>query len=160
MCVGTSQDPNKSFWAQTWNTPSALWASNAPASAASYADYVTDGDPCTVNGLELGIGYPRVLSQNTTYFLQSATLKGTQPQGNSTMSASVSLKSNDCNDTGSSPASWCMGLNSGRTPPVTGSQLFVGRSRNWLAPGCFDMATGWAAPTNSGPGVKNCPTKY
>ncbi len=85
-CVSPDQDPDESFWAQTWNTPDALWASNLPSFAFAYADDVLTSDPCSTNGLELGVGHPRGLSQDTVYFMQSATLKGTQPERESGMS--------------------------------------------------------------------------
>jgi hypothetical protein len=157
-CRFTSQDANRSFWAQTYNGDSWYWATNVPNSAAPYPDSTLTLDACTTNSLELGVGYPRNLTTNASYFLASYTSKGTQPENQSTMSAAVSLQSNDCNDGGNAPASWCMGLNVNRASSVAKSQLLVGAWRNWLVPGCFWMTSGWIDPIRSNPGGRvDCP---
>lgn len=160
-CIAPQRNPTTAFWAQTWEAPNYIWVSNLPAAAAAYPDTWLLSDPCSYNSLELGIGYPRVLKPDVVYFLQSSTLKGNQPEGRSAMSAGAYLRGNDCRGgtNPEAPSTACMGLISTRVPPVTGSQSYVNKSRNLTAPGCYAMVSGWAAPTNSAPGVNGCPTK-
>lgn len=160
-CRGSHRDPTTAFWAQTWEAPDYIWVSTLPEAAAAYPDTWLLSDPCAANSLELGIGYPRMLKADTVYFLQSATLKGNQPEGRSAMSAGAYLKGNDCRGgrNPERPSTTCMGLDTTRKAPATDRQSYVNKNRNWTAPGCYAMVTGWAAPTHQAPGAGGCPTK-
>ncbi|MGL5858071.1 MAG: hypothetical protein ACRC35_06645 [Angustibacter sp.] len=155
-------DSDDDFWAKTWNTNGAVWGTNVPPGSAPYADYNIQSDDCNANSLELGIGFPRALRQGVIYVVFSETGAGTQPR--SPMSASMALKSNDCNNIGSAPNTDCMGLNTRRRPPagVEPTRPLVGRGRGWTVPACFQNFDGSDAPTrtpNGGtvPGGPPCP---
>ncbi|OPF80993.1 hypothetical protein VT50_0210645 [Streptomyces antioxidans] len=144
FCFGDG-DADADFWATTWET-GGVWGTNAPDSSAPYPDYNLWTDPCSQNGLEIGIGYPQKLKPDTSY--QLFVQKDLGNLGESAMSGSASIKSNDCNNAGAEPSTNCMGLNTDRDPPdgVDGAAVYVNAGRGWTAPGCTLMIDGADEP--------------
>lgn len=118
-----------------------------PASAGPYIDWLIAGDQCERNSLQLGVGEPRSLLNDTGYLFYVENIRG--ETSTSEFSAIVDTVSNDCNNAGQAPSTICMGLNINRPWPGPGSaeQRLVGRDRRWTVPGCALMATGWTVPT-------------
>lgn len=150
-------DSDWDFWSGTYEM-GGIWGTNVPDASAPYADYNIASDGCDEIGVEVGIDFPRQLAQDTLYLAFFELYPGTQSA--SRMAASVSMKSNDCNDLGLSPQTDCMGLNTDRDPPAgfDGSATLVNAPRNWTVPACFLMGEGFTAPIRYAPGESGCPT--
>ncbi|WFE20265.1 hypothetical protein O7621_20520 [Solwaraspora sp. WMMD937] len=157
FCPPGFGDSDWDFWSGTYEM-GGIWGANVPESSAPYADYNIASDGCDENGVEIGIGFPRQLAQDTLYLAFAELYPGNE--SSSRMAASVSMKSNDCNNLGLSPHTDCMGLNTDRDPPAgfDGSALLVNSSRNWTSPACFLMGEGFTNPIRYAPGVSGCPT--
>jgi hypothetical protein len=140
---------NENFYLNTWVGHGQSWTTNIPLPAVPYADFVIIYDSCKQNGLEFGIGQPTKLVADTDYWFQSTTGLGKQKEGQSAITASASLKQNNCGGIFKDViSSTCMGLNVRAVPPngIAQAQLYVGRNRGWVVPGCFIMRHGWSAP--------------
>ncbi|WP_223874826.1 hypothetical protein [Salinispora oceanensis] len=157
FCPPGFGDSDWDFWSGTYEM-GGIWGTNVPDASAPYADYNIASDGCDENGVEVGIGFPGQLVQDTLYLAFVELYPGTQSA--SRMAASVSMKSNDCNDLGLSPQTDCMGLNTNRNPPAgfDGSATLINATRNWTAPACFLMGEGFTAPIRYAPGESGCPT--
>lgn len=107
---------------------------SGPADAYPYVDNEITSDSCQENSLEIGIGDPHALTFDTEYHFWIDLPYGTQAR--SEVSASMSIKTNDCNDLGMDPASSCMGLNTSPNPPfgTPTSYLLLNRDRGHTAP--------------------------
>ncbi len=128
------------FFLNTWQQQASatLWTSNIPPAAVPYADFVISLDTCNQNGLEFGIGRPRELKADQSYWMQSVTGLGIQREKQSTVSASASLKQNNCGALFLFKiSSACMGLNVKAKPPGGLAQAvpYLARSRGWVVPG-------------------------
>jgi len=125
------------FWAgwadgYKWNSVRAGW--NYPAESAPYWDWNDATDSCQKLDFTIGIGYPPRLEPTIEYFHWIAAPAGTEDSSEFDLSAQK--LSNDCNDLGREPNSWCMGLEFNR--PGSGSEPLIGASRAWRVPGCFE----------------------
>jgi hypothetical protein len=157
----------KNFFLHTWE-PATSWFTNLPQAASPYIDFYIESDSCRVNGLEIGIRYPKKLAADYSYWVSGFPGLGEQRERQSAVSASASLKQDNCGrpDPKFVPAlaTFCMGLNTRATTPkgVAQSQPYVGRNRGWLAPGCFSLTSGDAAPKQTilaRPGHLSAPTE-
>lgn len=156
LCGLDGGDSDWDFWSGTYQM-GGLWGTNAPDNSHPYADYNIASDGCQENSVEIGIGSPTALEQDVTYIAFAELFPGNA--GFSLMSASVSMKSNDCNDLLLDPGTNCMGLNTDRDPPTgfDGSATLVNAGRDWTVPGCFLMADGLEDPLRLSPGEGDCP---
>lgn len=156
-CGFDGTDSNTDFWQKNYTT-GATWMTNLPPASVPYLDTNVATDSCQANSVEIGIGYPRQLTADTTY--RAAVYLGAGTKEASPFSASAQLVSNDCNDAWLEPSTNCMGLNFDRTPDggIDQSQTYVNIDRGWSVPGCAAMADGWAGPQYTASGTGGCPS--
>lgn len=106
----------------------------------------------TMGGLEIGIRFQRNVSQDTYYYAVGTPGLGVQREGASKVSASASLKQDNCGPFSERPKpaslSACMGLNVNASPPsgTAQSQVYVNRNRGLGVPGCCEYESGTPAP--------------
>lgn len=127
------------FWSSwdpgfKWNAVEAGWT--FPAESAPYWDWDDVTDSCQNLNFSLGVGYPTQLEPDHTYSYWIAAKDG--EQSSSPYSLGAQKISNDCNDGGSDPGSWCMGLNFDR--PGSDTEILVNGNRDWTVPGCAAWA--------------------
>ncbi|WP_447644834.1 hypothetical protein [Nocardioides zeae] len=122
-----------------------FWGGNWPLTGEVYFDWNLASDPCGQNSVEFGIGRPAELLDNVRYLMVvQFGDRGLEPW--SVFGASVSLKSNDCDDLGREAHTDCMGLNIFRDPPVQGAAILVNKNRGWTMPGTVDYGDNYIEP--------------
>lgn len=107
-----------------------------------------------MNSLEIGVGKPRELENNIYYYAMAWMTEGTQ--ADSLVSATMSAKTNDCNNIGLSATTSCMGLNTTATPEyMVSHELLLNKDRELTAPLVFKSTDYWDGPLLIDPAV--CP---
>lgn len=157
-CVDVSFPPNPStnFYMEMWpkSREYAAYSHNFPRDALPYADIITLSDKCSANSLEVGVKHLTMLKPDVKY-----TIRTQHPHGrmsSSVMSVTASIVNSDFCLPGK-VSSACMGI----FPPTcfgACNQLFLNKSRGWLAPGCSGYQVGMSAPWYRKLGVFPCPT--
>lgn len=115
----------------------------------AYFDGNDSADPCSRQGFSVGLGYPQNIPTPDGFGeIQTLIWTDLGNQSSSVMDVIVQAVSNDCNNRGAAPGSWCMGLNTDRDFPGPGNSYayFLNKSRGYRAPGCVTYASGWSAP--------------
>lgn len=149
FCGFDGGDSDTDFFFETWESMAddatffAIW--NVPAAAEPYIDHEITFDDWMQNGLEIGVGKPRELSNNVSYYMAAWATQGTE--SSSLVGAAMSAKTNDCNNLGLPASSSCMGLNTNAEPDyIAGSQLLLNKDRERTAPLIFKTTDYWDEP--------------
>jgi hypothetical protein len=141
-CTSPAFSPG--WWA---NAETYAWATSVPAVAEPYLDDDREFDACGRLSQEFGIGHPEKMPTSGGTYQFSISTPNRGYAVSSSFGASMQVVSNDCNNTGSSASSWCMGLNTDRVFPYgQQSVVLVNASRGARVPSCARMHDGWTAP--------------
>lgn len=160
LCLGGG-DSDTDFFFETWDSASddvgffVTW--NIPEEAEPYVDSEITFDSCKANSLEIGVGKPRELVNNSYYYAMAWMTVGTQ--SDSLVGAVMSAKTNDCNNLGQPASSFCMGLNTNAEPDyIVPFETLLNRDRELTAPLVFKMADYYDQPMIIDPAI--CPSLW
>lgn len=149
LCGFDGGDSDTDFFFETFSSSAddssffTVW--NVPSEAEPYVDSEITFDACDENSLELGIGKPRELDNNVAYYAVAWMTRGTKED--SLVGATMSAKTNDCNNLGLNASTECMGLNTGAVPEyIVPYELLLNRDRELTAPLAFKMTDYWDQP--------------